>query len=268
MQNIESAQLVVDHIRLESPREGVAMYTVTYPSEQWLVKAVLAVPAGNGPFPALLYCRGGMGNVGRVNPDRIAQLASFGYVVLAPHYRGNDGGEGRDEFGGADRHDVYQADALLRQLPFVDPGRINLYGFSRGGMMALLAAVERDGFQSLIVWNGVCDLFLTYEERVDLRRMLRRVVGHPRKNREAYWMRSPVFAVERIDCPVLIIHGEQDQNVGVEHAHRLARALSQLGKRHELWLVKEAGHLFEPAQLETYTRRMFAWLAEQPVARL
>lgn len=264
VEKLESADLVLQWSRLASPLEKVSLYTVTYPSEQWRVKALLAVPAGSGPFPALLYCRGGIRNVGRVNPARIVQLASYGYVVLAPHYRGNEGGEGRDEFGGADRHDVYQADALLRQLPFVDRGRISLFGFSRGGMMALLTAIEREGFQSLIVWNGVCDLFLTYEERVDLRRMLRRVVGHPRKSREAYWLRSPVFFVERINCPVLIIHGDQDQNVGVEHAYRLARALSQQGKRHELWLVKDAGHQFPPPLLELYTRRMFAWLAEQP----
>ncbi|UFJ43358.1 prolyl oligopeptidase family serine peptidase [Brevibacillus humidisoli] len=240
------------------------MFTVTYQSERWLVKAALAVPDGSGPFPALLYCRGGIRNVGRVRPERIAQLASFGYVVLAPHYRGNEGGEGRDEFGGADRHDVYQADELLRQLPIVDPHRISLFGFSRGGMMALLAAIERPGFQSVIFWNGVCDLFLTYEERVDLRRMLRRVVGHPQKNREAYLIRSPVFHIDGIACPVLIIHGVRDENVSVEHAYRLSRALTQHRKPHDVWLVEEATHLFDSVQIEKYTRQMFAWLAEQP----
>ncbi len=243
-----------------SPQPGVSLWTVTYMSQGLRVKAALAVPDGEGPFPALLYCRGGIKNVGRVRPERICQLASFGYVVLAPHYRGNEGGEGRDEFGGADRHDVYAAHALLREMPFVLADRISLYGFSRGGMMALLAAMERDGFRAAVVWSGVTDLLLTYEERVDLRKLLRRVVGHPRKQRDAYLARSPLYRAAEVRCPVLIIHGTDDQNVGVEHALRLAEALECHGKTHELWLVEGAGHLFDSRQIEQYTRRMFDWL--------
>ncbi|MBO8165077.1 MAG: S9 family peptidase [Brevibacillus sp.] len=266
LQVIRRTELVWDVVAEASLVDGVGLYTVTYWSEQWRVKALLAVPEGIGPYPALLYCRGGLGSVGRVRPERISRLASFGCVVMAPHYRGNEGGEGRDEFGGADRHDVFQAHQILRELPFVDPARISLYGFSRGGMMALLAAIERPGFQSVVFWNGVCDLLLTYEERIDLRRMLRRVVGHPRKNREAYLMRSPVHHVDRITCPVLIIHGVCDQHVGVEHACRLARALTRHYKPHELWLVNEAGHHFDREQIDLYTQRMFDWLARQPKA--
>jgi len=69
---------------------GVRLYTVSYCSEGLLVKAALAVPesfsAAGEPLPALLYCRG------------------------------NEGGEGRDEFGGADRHDVFAAYELLRRM--------------------------------------------------------------------------------------------------------------------------------------------------------
>jgi dipeptidyl aminopeptidase/acylaminoacyl peptidase len=90
--------------------------------------------------------------------------------------------------------------------------------------------------------------------------MLRRVVGHPRKQPEAYRWRSPVYRAAEIACPVLIIHGTEDQNVGVEHAIRLADALQRCGKPCELWLVDGASHLFQGERMETYTRRMFAWL--------
>jgi dipeptidyl aminopeptidase/acylaminoacyl peptidase len=244
-----------------SVQPGVRLYTVTYLSQGLRVKALLAVPDTKAAeLPALLYCRGGIKGVGRVRPERISQMASFGYVVLAPHYRGNEGGEGRDEFGGADRHDVFAAYELLRAMPGVDRERISVYGFSRGGIMALLAAIECPGLRSAVVWGGVSDLFLTYEERVDLRRMLRRVVGHPRKQPEAYRWRSPVYRAAEIACPVLIIHGAEDQNVGVAHALRLADALRRYGKPCELWLVEGASHLFQGERMETYTRRMFAWL--------
>lgn len=255
-----------------SVQPGVSLYTVSYRSQEYRVKALLAVPAC-APYeadqaerrglPALLYCRGGIKGVGRVRPERISQLASFGYIVLAPHYRGSEGGEGRDEFGGADRHDVFAAYELLRQMPIVDSERISVFGFSRGGIMALFAAMECPGLLAAVVWGGVSDMFLTYEERVDLRRMLRRIVGHPRKQEDAYRQRTPLFRVAEISCPVLIIHGTEDQNVSVEHAKRLAHALQKEGKTHEIWLADGASHLFQGAEMETYTRRMFAWLDEQ-----
>ncbi|MFY0544362.1 alpha/beta hydrolase family protein [Brevibacillus sp. H7] len=241
--------------------DGVSLYTVTYYSQGYRVKAALAVPVQrSGPLPALLYCRGGIKGVGRVRPERISQLAAFGYVLLAPHYRGNEGGEGRDEFGGDDRHDVFAAYELLRRLPLVQPERISAYGFSRGGMMALFASMECAGLRSVVVWSGVSDLFLTYEERVDLRRMLRRVVGHPKKDSGEYVRRSPVYRAGEISCPVLIIHGTEDQNVGVQHAYRLADALATHKKPYEMWLAEGATHLFKGEEMKAYTVRMFDWL--------
>lgn len=250
-----------------SVQPGVSLYQVSYYSKGLLVKAALAVPETafmeGTCLPALLYCRGGIKGVGRVRAERISQMATFGHVVLAPHYRGNEGGEGRDEFGGEDRHDVFAAYDLLCQMPGVDRERISVYGFSRGGIMALFAAMECKGLLAAVVWGGVSDLFLTYEERVDLRRMLKRLVGHPRKQEDAYRHRTPLFRIAEIACPVLIIHGTEDENVGVEHARRLAQALRQNGKKHEIWLAEGASHLFQGTDMETYTRRMFAWLDEQ-----
>ncbi|WP_019121312.1 alpha/beta hydrolase family protein [Brevibacillus massiliensis] len=252
--------MIVEQEELEPVQPGVRLYTVTYESQGLRVKAAMAVPDGAGPFPALLYCRGGMKEIGKVRVERISQMAAFGYLVFAPHYRGNEGTEGRDEFGGAERHDVYAAFDLLKASPWVLADQISLYGFSRGGMMALLAAIECPGFHSAVIWAGVCDLFLTYQERVDLRRMLRRVVGHPVKNRQAYLERSPVYRAGEVSCPVLIIHGTEDENVSKTHAVKLAEALAAHNKPHELWLVEGAAHLFDSAQIQEYTVKMFDWL--------
>ncbi|TGV16905.1 S9 family peptidase [Mesorhizobium sp. M00.F.Ca.ET.186.01.1.1] len=256
----------------ESVVSGVALYTVSYYSDDLLVKALLAVPehflAEETRLPALLYCRGGIKGIGRVRPERISQMAAFGYVVLAPHYRGNEGCAGRDEFGGADRQDVFSAYELLRKLNIVDSRRISAYGFSRGGVMALFAAMECKGLLSAVVWSGVSDMFLTYEERVDMRRMLRRLIGHPDKQEAAYRDRTPLYRAGEIACPVLIIHGTEDENVSVEHAHRLAAALQKAGVWHEKWLAEGASHLFVGEEIEKYTRNMFAWLDERGQERI
>src|SRR5690606_9642680 len=129
-------------------------------------------------YPALIYCRGGIGSVGRVRARWVDAFASRGYVCFAPCYRGNEGGEGRDEFGGVEREDVHAAVRLLQALPFIDRSRISLFGFSRGSINATQTAVAMpDAVHSLVLWGGVADLARTYEERVDLRRMLKRVIG-------------------------------------------------------------------------------------------
>jgi hypothetical protein len=79
-----------------------------------------------GRWPVLLYCRGGVGKFGRVRTHWLEQFSSHGYIVFAPCYRGNEGGEGRDEFGGADTEDVRAAWRMLVQLPFADARRISV----------------------------------------------------------------------------------------------------------------------------------------------
>src|SRR5687767_10577133 len=72
------------------------------------------------------------------------RLATAGFTVVAPMYRGSDGGEGRDEMGGADLNDLMNILPVLSQLDSLDTGSVFLYGESRGGMMVFQAI--RDGF--------------------------------------------------------------------------------------------------------------------------
>jgi dipeptidyl aminopeptidase/acylaminoacyl peptidase len=128
-------------------------------------------------------------------------------------------------------------------------------------MMALLAARECSEAGPVAVWGGVSDLFDTYEERVDLRRMLRRVVGHPKKRPEAYEDRSPRRWVDKINVPVLIIHGTADVQVGVGQARRLADALEAAGKTYGLRLYEGVGHAFPADAERDALSAIFAWFA-------
>ena len=65
-----------------------------------------------------------------VRPGRIVQFASQGFVVFAPYYRGNQGGEGNEDFAGEDREDAFSAFRLLREHPNVREGRVHIFGFS------------------------------------------------------------------------------------------------------------------------------------------
>lgn len=212
-------------------------------------------------LPALIYCRGGIGKVGRVKMDWVEQFANSGYIVFAPCYRGNEGGEGRDEFGGTENEDVLSAYRFLRSLPFVDENRISIMGFSRGAINAAQTAAATVNLHTLILWGGVSDLTQTYEERIDLRRMLKRVIGgSPAKIPSAYTARSPIHLAEHITCPVLIMHGTEDVQVDVSHGRRMYERLQELGHSVDIHEYSGFGHHLPPLVHQEALRNMFQWI--------
>jgi dipeptidyl aminopeptidase/acylaminoacyl peptidase len=214
-------------------------------------------------WPVLIYCRGGIGNVGRVNTKWLEQFSNFGYIIFAPTYRGNEGGEGRDEFGGSDQEDVLSAYRLLASLPFVDVNRISVMGFSRGSINATHTATHIVNIHKLICWSGVSDLAQTYEERVDLRKMLKRVVGgSPLKTPESYQVRSPIYMADKIQCPVLIMHGTHDTQVNFSHGLNMYNKLVEKGVSTEFHRYDQYDHHFPLATHLVATERMFHWISQ------
>ncbi|WP_017726498.1 alpha/beta hydrolase family protein [Halalkalibacterium ligniniphilum] len=249
--------------RIPSPHPKIKLYLVTYWSDGLRVKGYLAEPEWGIQLPGLLYLRGGIKNVGMVRIARIIQWAAEGFVVMAPFYRGNRGGEGQEDFGGEDRYDAYASFDLLKRHQRVCAKWIHVFGFSRGGIMALLTGIERD-VASVTTWNGVSDMFLTYEERIDLRKMLKRVVGGtPTKVPERYQWRTPLENIAFIQGPVQIIHGVKDEHVSVEHAYRLERALREHGKRMHLRYFESYPHHFPPFEHRRILTEAADWMKQQ-----
>ncbi|OIB02811.1 peptidase S9 [Paenibacillus sp. LC231] len=212
-------------------------------------------------LPLVLYCRGGIGRVGAVRLKWVEEFAAQGYAVFAPAYRGNEGSEGRDEFGGADTMDVISAIEWLSSISWIDNRRIHLLGFSRGAINAAVAAALSPHVSKMILWSGVSDLAQTYEERIDLRRMMKRVIGGtPAKVPEQYLLRSPIHYADRIRCPVLLVHGTRDEQVLVEHSYRMLDKLQEQGHQPEAHLYEGLGHHFPSPQHAAAINRMFDWL--------
>ncbi|TPE68623.1 S9 family peptidase [Halalkalibacterium halodurans] len=230
-----------------SPSPHIRLSLISYEVGGLIVKGYMAEPKTEEPLPGLLYLRGGIKRVGMVRPARMIQWAMEGFIVVAPFYRGNWGGEGQEDFAGVDREDAFAAFDLLAEHPNVIPSQIHVFGFSRGGVMALLCGIYRP-VASVTTWNGVSDMVLTYEERVDLRRMMKRVIGGtPGKKPAAYAARTPLHEIALITAPVLIVHGKLDEHVSFEHARRLEARLIEEGKPYEAWYFPAYSHQF-PAQ--------------------
>lgn len=244
-----------------SPNPHVRLTEIVYWSDGLKVKGLLAEPKRAGDWSGILYLRGGIQSIGMVRPARIAQFASQGFVVFAPYYRGNRGGEGRDEFGGADRWDaVYGVDVLKR---FCN-GHVHLLAFSRGGIMALWTAVLRDDIISVATWAGVTDTVLTYKERPDMRRMMKRLYGGtPNTALTAYEERNPLLRLHESKAAFLIVHGLKDENVSAGQAYLLEEALKMNGQPHETWYFPEYTHFFPPSANRKTARAVTEWMRRQ-----
>jgi dipeptidyl aminopeptidase/acylaminoacyl peptidase len=250
---------IIEITRFPSPNPNVELKIVTYLSNGLRVKGLLAEPKNTEVSDGFLYLRGGIKKVGMVRPARIAQFAQEGFIVFAPYYRGNQGGEGNEDFAGDDREDAFSAFLLLKSLPTIR--RIHIFGFSRGGVMALMTGIQFPEAASVVTWGGVSDMSLTYYERQDLRKMMKRVIGGtPEKFPDRYHWRTPLHELVRMKAPVLIIHGVRDQNVSVEHAHRLENRLKALDKSYECWYFKEFTHYFPPAINRQVVEDLTGWM--------
>lgn len=197
------------------------------------------------------------GETGTYCPICDARLCSI-CSVLSRKSRG----EGKDEFAGDDRYDAINGIEVLKH--FIQVDKVNLYGFSRGGLMVLWTAILRDDIKSLVTWAGVSDATATYWERVDMRRGLKRIVGGtPNKVPENYDDRTPLLEIEKLQTPVLIIHGTEDQHVDIEHAYKLEQYLKKEGKSVETWFSSGLKHHYPPDLNRDTVKNLCNWMKRQ-----
>ena len=202
------------------------------------------------PHPAIIYNRGGLLDIGKLDTPNILdffELAANGFVVLASQYRGNDGGEGREEFGGADVDDVTNLVSIAAGLPYVDSKNVFFYGLSRGGMMTFLALERGAVVNAAAVVGALFDLEGALEQ-TKLRApgivaaVEKLIPDYASRGAVAYRERSAMNRPESVNVPLLIIHGGEDEEVPVSQALAFATKLSALHKPYELVVYAKEIH--------------------------
>lgn len=228
---------------------------VRYPSlDGREVPALLYRPrAARRLSPAVVYVHGGPTWLTQVTWDPLVQhMASRGWVVLAPNYRGSTGYgrawqlANRFDLGGGDTRDVVAgADYLVRE-GLADPARIAVTGASYGGyltMTALTGYPDRWAAGSAVV--PFLNWFTEYaSEREDLQQWDRENFGDPEKDRDRYYERSPFFFLDRIQAPVQLICGANDPRCPAQESIQARDALQALGKECDFVLYPDEGHGF------------------------
>ncbi len=210
---------------------------------------------GGTRVPTVLALHGGPTSQSYRNWSPLKQiLVREGFAVLDVDFRGSTG-YGRDfrlanagEWGHADAHDCIDAGRWAAAQPWSD-GRLAAYGGSYGGYLVLCALADEPA-----MWRAGVDLFGDSEiaesyrhgdrpGRLDLQRMM----GDPDDPAavSSYRRGSPVYRAERIEAPLLILHGRRDRRVVPLMTERMAEALTIEDKVHEVHWYDEEAHGWE-----------------------
>ena len=213
--------------------KSVQLHRITYLSDGLKVKGYLAAPKNGERLRCLIYNRGGNHEFGALRDGTAAGLlgrvAGWGYVVVASQYRGNAGGEGREEFGGADVNDVLNLIPLLKSWPQADASRIGMYGWSRGGMMTYLALTRTTNISAAVIGAGMADATKVPEQRpeMDAEVFSQLIPGYATNRESALRARSALSWPEKLhkQTPILLLHGSADWRVPPTDSLRMATAL-------------------------------------------
>ncbi len=219
---------------------------ITYLSDGLKVKGYVAVPKEKGIYPCIIYNRGGNRNLGALDDYELGiimgQIASWGYVVVGSQYRGNMGGEGKEEFGGSDVNDVLNLIPLLFQISKADTSRIGMYGWSRGGMMTYLALTKTTKMKAAVVGSGVADIFRIVNKRPDIDSVLAQLVPGYYLNRDSVFKnRSAIYWADKLckTTPLLLLTGSADWRVTPDEQLEMVNKLYQY--KHPLRFVLYEG---------------------------
>jgi dipeptidyl aminopeptidase/acylaminoacyl peptidase len=223
------------------------------------IHAYLTLPLGKEAknLPLIVLPHGGPQARDEPGFDWLSQaLASRGYAVLQPQFRGSDGFgaellyAGFGEYGKKMQTDLSDGVRALAAKGLIDPKRVCIVGASYGGYAALAGATLDTGvYRCAVSIAGISDLreMLRHEHRP----------LHAPDPSERYWYRymgvsdyddpklddiSPIKHLDKISIPILLIHGRDDTVVPFSQSDDMADALKDAKKPYEFVELKHEDH--------------------------
>jgi dipeptidyl aminopeptidase/acylaminoacyl peptidase len=246
------------------------------------IPAYLTLPADAARnAPAVVLVHGGpvVRDRWAWNPE-VQLLASRGYAVLQPQFRGSSGfGKrfelaGLREWGRAMQDDVTAGAQWLAEQGIADPRRMCVYGSSYGGYAALWALVKTPRlFRCGASVAGVSDLGLLLTGDSDVNRQeigrlsMLRTIGDAQADAQRLEEVSPLRQAARIEVPVLLAHGDLDRRVPIVHSEKMLEALKKNGKQVRWIMLRGEGHGIGHAEnRELFYNALFDFLARNTAA--
>ncbi|MFD2367433.1 alpha/beta hydrolase family protein [Pseudoduganella sp. GCM10020061] len=255
------------------------MEVITYKARDGLtIPAYLTRPANAAPnAPLVVMIHGGPHVRDTWSWDKEVQmLASRGYLVLQPQFRGSTGfgrkfeQAGYGQWGLAMQDDITAGVEELVRLGIADKNRVCIVGGSYGGYAALWGAVKTpDLYRCVVSFAGVTDIRDMFSDWSDVstdkvgRELLIKQFGDLGNNAPAMDAVSPLRHAGRIKAKVMLAHGRDDIRVPVSHSKKMKAALEHFGHRVRWIEFMNEGHgLAYVASSQQYLTEMLEFIDE------
>ncbi len=252
-----------------------AVEAISWKNDNLPLDGVITFPPGfdaTKKYPLLLNIHGGPWGSSRETFTPLSQLlASKGFIVFEPNYRGSDNHGNalysavyRDHGAGPGR-DIMAGLAILKARPYVDATRIGVSGWSYGGYMTTWLIGHFNGWKAAMAGAPVIDLVDDYNLN-DLSLFIRaygETLSFP-KDLALMKEQSPMTYVDNMNTPLLLLSNTGDVRVPVTQSYKLLNALRERGKdvRMKLWPV--AGHFpADPWRARDIDREWAAYFEER-----
>jgi dipeptidyl aminopeptidase/acylaminoacyl peptidase len=221
---------------------------IKYPARDGLkIPAYVTIPkVGEKPYPTVVMPHGGPWVRDTTIYDEWSQLlASHGYMVVQPNYRGSTGyglnhwKKGDNNWGQTMQDDKDDGVKYLVDKGLADPDKVAIFGWSYGGYAAFAASVRKDGpFACAIAGAGVADL-----SRISATLFNGGRYGRVFQGTTVSGL-SPIEHADKLAMPLFIIHGDIDRRVPVEQSRLMVEKLESLGKPHKYLELEGADHFY------------------------
>lgn len=265
------------------PEQMSSMQVIRYKARDGLeIPSYLTLPQGKPAtkLPLVAWIHGGpwVRDEWHFNPE-VQFLASRGYAVFQPNYRGSTGfGEHHltssfKKYGQSMQDDITDGIKHLIAQGIVDANRVCIGGGSYGGYATVMGLVkEPDLFRCGIDEAGVTDLIWAQElgytdfnlgDADTAEAWYKIALGDVKTDRALLEQYSPRLHAAKIKAPVLIVHGGGDRRVPIQHAEGMRDALKAAGKEYEWVVYPEEGHGFtKPENKVDRFKKIEAFLAK------
>ena len=269
---------VLDPYPQIDPASLAEMKPIEYHARDGLkLHAYLTLPRGRDPkhLPLILMPHGGPFARDHWQYDPLVQfLANRGYAVFQPEFRGSTGygkdfvAKGYGEWGRKMQDDLDDGVDALVASGQVDAKRVCVVGSSYGGYAAMWGAVRSPSrYRCAASMAGVSDLPALLKHDKQLFSATRyykewrtKVGGEGKADLRGV---SPLSFAGEIKVPLLLGHGEQDENVPPQQTHAMVDALNKAGAPVTSVFYKDSGHGFDSsADLEDWLKRLESFLAK------
>jgi dipeptidyl aminopeptidase/acylaminoacyl peptidase len=221
--------------------------------------------------PFLLNPHGGPTGASLLSFNSTVQvMASNGYLVLEPNFRGSTGrGEkfasaNQNDWGNGDYKDDMSGVQAMVDKGWADPDRLGAFGWSYGGYMTMWIDTQTDRFKAISPGAGLPNIYSMYSQ-TDIHRYMRVFydMKAPWDNFQEYWDHSPMKYINNVKTPTMILHGQADTRVPIAQSEEFYRGLYDRHIPVEFVVYPRENHGFvEPRHIQDRIQRYLVFFGK------